>query len=57
MLAAAGLLLAVLGLLNWAVWQRSLLGLTGKQMAICAFIPLFLIVYFVVDRPDPRSAE
>jgi hypothetical protein len=50
--AGAGLAVALLGLINWATWHWILLGLSQKQMLMTSFIPLMLIVFYIL--PEDR---
>jgi hypothetical protein len=53
-LAAVGLAIAALALFNWGMWHFQSFGLTEKQLAILAFVPMFLIVYYVPLRAEAR---
>jgi hypothetical protein len=44
------LVVALLGLANAGVCKWSLLGLDPKQLAILAFIPAFVVTYWITRR-------
>jgi hypothetical protein len=55
--AAIGLAIAVLGLINWAMWHQTFFGLSQKQTAMASFMPLILMIYFVAPTDRLRRAR
>jgi hypothetical protein len=56
-MAGLGLAVAAPAVLNLAFWHYPLFGLTERQVAILAFIPLFLIMYYVPIRAEARRGK
>jgi hypothetical protein len=57
LLSAIGLTIAAVGLVNLFIWERSLLGLDSRQLSIILFLPSALILYYQLERLDPRNSK
>ena len=54
-MAAMTLGCCVLGVLNWAFWQSSILGLSQKQMLMFSFVPGFIFSLIALEHPAVRQ--